>query len=58
MLTKQIWEEAFRAGFRQGYKLGKTAVVEDSGVDANAEAAYQRWLKEHDPLTIDCGTIP
>ncbi len=57
MTTKPIWEEAFKDGYRQGYKLGKTAVVKDSGVDNNAEAAYQRWLKEHQPLILDTGAF-
>ena len=57
MTTKPIWEEAFKDGYSQGYKLGKTAVVKDSGVDDKAEAAYQRWLKEHQPLILDTGAF-
>jgi hypothetical protein len=58
MATKQIWEEAFNAGFKAGYANGRVGELAPSDIKTNAEVAYQLWLKEHQPLTIDCGTTP
>jgi len=58
METKQICEEAFKAGFKAGYANGRAGELAPSDIKTNAEVAYKHWLKEHEPLTIDCGTTP
>ena len=56
MATEQIWEEAFKVGFKAGYINGRVAELAPSDIKTNAEAAYQVWLKEREPVTIGCGT--
>jgi hypothetical protein len=53
--NKQIWEEAFMAGFKYGYANARVGEVEASNITGNAEAAYQNWLKESGQRLIDAG---
>jgi len=60
MATKQIWEEAFKAGFKAGYANGLVGPLTQSQQDGNAEAEYRIWLKENESILhiIDAGTFP
>jgi hypothetical protein len=60
MTTKQIWDEAFKAGFNAGYANGRASELTPSQTKTNAEAAYQHWLKENESAlhVIDAGTFP
>jgi hypothetical protein len=59
MATKQIWEEAFKAGFKAGYANGRVAELNRTDIETNAEASYQHWWNEKrksEPPLIDSGT--
>jgi hypothetical protein len=60
MATKQIWEEAYKAGFKAGYANGRVGELARSDIETNAEAAYQQWwqkMQKSGTAVIDCGTF-
>ena len=63
MEDKTIWEEAFVVGFQQGYASRVADCANwhstPTQLEANAEAAYQRWWQERQnrPYSINSGTF-
>jgi hypothetical protein len=61
MANKPVWEQAFIAGYTQGYKVGWNRVeIAPSCLEENAESAYQQWWQETQKSgapVIDCGTF-